>query len=61
MSERRRIMDKSKIQQQTRQLKSYIDDIELEVSRPNTNYMYVQSKVNVLPTLIKKLQKELEK
>lgn len=61
MSERRRIMNKSKIQQQTRQLKSYIDDIELEVSRPNPNYMYVQSKVNVLPMLIKELQKELEK
>nr|DAY48155.1 MAG TPA: PHOSPHATIDYLINOSITOL 4-KINASE BETA [Caudoviricetes sp.] len=54
-------MNKSKIQQQTRQLKSYIDDIELEVSRPNPNYMYVQSKVNVLPMLIKELQKELEK
>lgn len=54
-------MNKSKIQQQTRQLKSYIDDIELEVSRPNSNYMYVQSKVNVLPMLIKELQKELEK
>ena len=61
MSERRRIMNKSKIQQQTRQLKSYIDDIELEVSKPNPNYMYVQSKVNVLPMLIKELQKELEK
>lgn len=61
MSERRRIMNKSKIQQQTRQLRSYIDDIELEVSRPNPNYMYVQSKVNVLPMLIKELQKELEK
>lgn len=61
MSERRRIMNKSKIQQQTRQLKSYIDNIELEVSKPNPNYMYVQSKVNVLPMLIKELQKELEK
>ena len=61
MSERRRIMNKSKIQQQTRQLKSYIDDIELEVSKPNPNYMYVQSKVNVLPMLIKELQKELGK
>lgn len=53
-------MNKSKVQEKARQLKSYVDTVELEVSRPNPNYMYVQSKVNVIPSLVEQLQKELK-
>lgn len=60
MSERRKSMNKSRVQEKVRQLKSYVDTVELEVSRPNPNYMYIQSKVNVIPSLVEQLQKELK-
>ena len=53
-------MNRAKIQEKARQLKSYVDTVELEVSRPNPNYLFIQSKVNVIPKLVEELQKELK-
>jgi len=53
-------MNKLEIQEKVRQLKSYVDTVELEVSKPNPNYMYIQSKVRVIPSLVEQLQKGLK-
>jgi len=53
-------MNKSKIKEKARELKSYVDAVEMEVSRPTPNYMLIQSKVNVIPMLVEELQKELK-
>lgn len=53
-------MNRAKIQEKARQLKSYVDTVELEVSRPNPNYLSIQSKVNVIPMLVEELRKELK-
>lgn len=52
-------MNRVKVQEKARQLKSYIDTIEMESSKLNPNYRFIQSKVNVIPTLVEELQKEL--
>ena len=53
-------MNRAKIQEKERQMKSYVDTVELEVSRPNPNYLSIQSKVNVIPMLVEELRKELK-
>ena len=53
-------MNKLKIQEEIKQLKLYVDAIDMENSRPSPNYLYIQSKVNIIPLLTEQLQKELK-
>lgn len=49
-------MNRIEVTKMVRELKQYVDEIELELSRPNPKYTYIQFKIDQLPKMAAKIK-----